>query len=506
MANLYSLIAASLQLRHDRVVLVSERGALTGGQLLDQTARYAATLRALGLASGERLVVQIDKSVENVILYLACLRAGAVYLPLNTAYQSNEVEYFLQDARPRLLITASARHGELATVAARQSVAAVLTLDADGSGTFLQQVHTQGTDHCASADSADHDLAVICYTSGTTGRSKGAMITHGNLISNAQSLVRLWNFNESDVLLHALPLYHIHGLFVALHCALMSGAKVLLQPRFDVAAVLDALPEATVMMGVPTYYIRLLADPRLDAVRARNVRLFVSGSAPLLAETFAAFEQRTGQRILERYGMTETGMISSNPLQGERRPGSVGLPLPSVEVSVLDEQGTALPGGSVGVVAVRGPNVCRGYWQMPDKTAAEFRSDGYFITGDLGYLDCDGYLQLVGRAKDLIISGGLNVYPKEIEAVLDALAPIEESAVFALPHPDLGETVAAAVVLQRAAAHREPAPLVEEILSTLRPHLAGFKLPRRVFIVDELPRNAMGKVQKAVLRERYGKT
>jgi malonyl-CoA/methylmalonyl-CoA synthetase len=260
------------------------------------------------------------------------------------------------------------------------------------------------------------------------------------------------------------------------------------------------------MMGVPTYYTRLLADPRLDAARVRNVRLFVSGSAPLLAETFAAFEQRTGQRILERYGMTETGMISSNPLQGERRPGSVGLPLPSVEVSVLDEQGAALPRGSVGEIAVRGPNVCRGYWQMPDKTAAEFRSDGYFITGDLGYLDSQGYLQLVGRAKDLIISGGLNVYPKEIETMLDALAPIEESAVFALPHPDLGETVAAAVVLQRAAAHREPAPLVEEILSTLRPRLAGFKLPRRVFIVDELPRNAMGKVQKAVLRERYGKT
>jgi malonyl-CoA/methylmalonyl-CoA synthetase len=504
MANLYSSIAASLQQCNTRTVLVSERCTLTGEQLIDQVARYAATLQTLGLRRGERLAVQVDKSIENVVLYLACLRSGAVYLPLNTAYQSSEVEYFLQDARPRLLVTSSARCGELAAVAERQCVDAVLTLDADGNGTLPQHVHAQNDDaHAAIADSADQDLAVICYTSGTTGRSKGAMITHGNLISNAQSLVQLWGFTAADVLLHALPLYHIHGLFVALHCALLSGAKLLLQPRFDATAVLRALPEATVLMGVPTYYTRLLADPQLDRSLVRRVRLFVSGSAPLLAETFAEFEQRTGQRILERYGMTETGMISSNPLHGERRPGTVGLPLPNVGVCVLDEHGATLPQGSVGVVAVRGPNVCRGYWQMPDKTAAEFRADGFFITGDLGLQDAEGYLHLVGRAKDLIISGGLNVYPKEIEEVLDALEPIEESAVFALPHPDLGETVAAAIVLKGAAAHRERAALVEEVLTAIRPRLAGFKLPRRIFLVEELPRNAMGKVQKAVLRERY---
>jgi malonyl-CoA/methylmalonyl-CoA synthetase len=504
MANLYSWIAHALQRRHDCAVLVSERSTLTGSQLLDQTARYATTLLALGVSSGERLAVHIDKSVPNVVLYLACLRVGATYLPLNSAYQASEVEYFLQDARPRVLITSAARYGELAAVAERQRVAKVLTLDADGSGTFLQEMPLHDAADDTIAECTDQDLAVICYTSGTTGRSKGAMITHGNLLSNAQSLVQLWGFSATDVLLHALPLYHIHGLFVALHCALGSGAKILLQPRFDAAAVLDALPEATVMMGVPTYYTRLLADPRLDAARVRQVRLFVSGSAPLSAETFAEFERRTGQRILERYGMTETGMISSNPLQGERRPGSVGLPLPSIEVSVLDEQGAALPQGSVGMVAVRGPNVCRGYWQLPDKTAAEFRADGFFITGDLGRLEHDGYLHLVGRAKDLIISGGLNVYPKEIEVLLDALAFVEESAVFALPHADLGETVAAAVVLKHAATDRAAASLAEEILGSLRPQLAGFKLPRRVFIVAELPRNAMGKVQKAVLRERFG--
>jgi len=503
MTNLYSLITAALAQRPTQTVLVSERCELTGRALDEQVARYAATLHTLGLASGERLAVQVEKSLENVVLYLACLRLGAVYLPLNTAYQSSEVDYFLQDAQPRLLVCTSARCEELAVLGRQRGVTAVLTLDADGTGTLAQRVSEHGTGHAPSVERAAADLAVICYTSGTTGRSKGAMITHGNLISNAQALIRLWGFTQSDVLLHALPLYHIHGLFVALHCALLSGAKVLLQPRFDAAAVLQALPAATVFMGVPTYYTRLLAEPALQASLTRNVRLFVSGSAPLLAETFTAFERRTGQRILERYGMTETGMISSNPLHAERRAGSVGPPLPGVEVSVLDEQGAALPQGSVGVVAVRGPNVCRGYWQMPDKTAADFRSDGYFITGDLGMVDGDGYLHLVGRAKDLIISGGLNVYPKEIEAVLDALELVQESAVFALPHPDLGESVAAALVLQPAAAGRDHAAISAEILATLRPHLAGFKLPRRLFFVTELPRNAMGKVQKALLRERY---
>jgi malonyl-CoA/methylmalonyl-CoA synthetase len=508
MPNLYSSIAASLQLRHTRCVLESEQQQLTGSQLDQAVARYAATLQALGLIRGERLAVQIDKSLTNIVLYLACLRVGAVYLPLNTAYQSNEVEYFLADARPCLLVTSSTRIAQLTPLAQRHSVTRVLTLDADGSGTLPQQVAA----HCgeqlvefSTVPCADQDLAVICYTSGTTGRSKGAMITHGNLISNAQALVQLWGFTDRDVLLHPLPLYHIHGLFVALHCALLSGAKVLLQRRFDADSVLRALPESTVLMGVPTYYTRLLAESQLQASVLGQMRLFVSGSAPLLAETFNEFERRTGQRILERYGMTETGMISSNPLHGERRVGSVGLALPEVDVCVLDEHGAALPRGDVGVVAVRGPNVCRGYWQQPDKTAAEFRADGFFITGDLGYVDAAGYLYLVGRAKDLIISGGLNVYPKEIEAALDALDAVEESAVFAIPHADLGESVAAAIVLETAAAQREHAQVTAEILSAVRSSLAGFKLPRQLFIVAELPRNAMGKVQKALLRERYGR-
>jgi malonyl-CoA/methylmalonyl-CoA synthetase len=507
MTNLYSHIEASLQAQHSRIVLVGEHAQLTGAQLERQVARYAASLRALGLASGERLAVQIDKSLENVALYLACLRLGAVYLPLNTAYQASEVEYFLRDASPRIFVAGSARAIELAGVARRSAVATFLTLDADGGGTLPQHVAAQ--QDAASTDvfpSSSDDLAVICYTSGTTGRSKGAMITHGNLLSNARQLVQLWGFSERDVLLHALPLYHIHGLFVALHCALLSGAQILLQPRFEAAAVLRALPQATVLMGVPTFYTRLLADPQLQAPLVSHIRLFISGSAPLTLETFHEFERRTGHRILERYGMTETGMISSNPLHGERRAGSVGLPLPGVEVRVLDEQGAPLPQGEIGVVAVRGPNVCLGYWQMPDKTAAEFGSNGFFITGDLGLLDPEGYLYLVGRAKDLIISGGLNVYPKEIEDVLDALSPVAESAVFALPHPDLGESVAAALVLKSSPAPLEVNQVQEQIIAAARQQLAGFKIPRRIFIVDELPRNAMGKVQKAVLRERYGKT
>jgi len=503
MANLYSLIAASLQAQPARIVLAGEHREFTGAQLDQQAGRYAAALRSLGLASGERMAVQVDKSADNVLLYLACLRLGAIYLPLNTAYQSSEVDYFLQDASPRILVATSARAGELATVAQRNSVATLLTLDANATGTLPELVATQ-RESVEAVARCDDDLAVICYTSGTTGRSKGAMISHGNLISNAQRLVQLWGFAASDVLLHALPLYHIHGLFVALHCALLSGAKVLLHARFDAPMVLRSLPEATVLMGVPTFYTRLLADPQLQAPLVRHMRVFISGSAPLLSETFNEFEQRTGHRILERYGMTETGMISSNPLLGERRAGSVGKPLPDVEVSVLDEHGAALPRGEVGVIAVRGPNVARGYWQMPDKTAADFRADGYFMTGDLGCMDADGYLHLVGRAKDLIISGGLNVYPKEIEAVLDALAPVEESAVFALPHSDLGETVAAAIVLKRSATRIAPEQMQDHIIAAVRQQLAGFKIPRRVFILDELPRNAMGKVQKAVLRERFG--
>lgn len=496
--NLYSRIRDSLRTHASKALLQTPEREVTGNALANEVGRWASALLELGVQPGERVAVQIEKSLDNVLLYLATLQVGAVYLPLNSAYQAQEVRYFLSDASPRVFVCVPARLQELEPVAAACGVRQVATLGAAGGGSLPERIACCAETHVVESRASD-DLASICYTSGTTGRSKGAMITHGNLLSNGDSLVQLWGFTSRDVLLHALPLYHIHGLFVALHCALLSGAKILLQAKFDAPAALRALQQqATVMMGVPTFYTRLLAEAALDRAAVRNVRLFVSGSAPLLAETFAAFEQRTGQRILERYGMTETQMIASNPLEGERRPGTVGVPLAGVSVRVADEHGKALPHGEIGVVEVKGPNVCKGYWQMPEKTAAEIRPDGYFITGDLGQLETDGYLRLVGRAKDLIISGGLNVYPKEIEEAIDALDGVIESAVFAVPHPDLGEAVAAAVTLRPGATLT-----AEDITGTLRTQLAAFKTPKRVFIVDELPRNAMSKVQKNVLREKY---
>ena len=491
MTNLYSTIQATLQ-RYANKPLVEYAGVAVSATDLDKrVARFANALLSLGVAANDRLAAQVDKSLDNIALYLACLRVGAIYLPLNTAYTAHEVDYFLHDARPVVFIATPECTSEL-QVAAGRANARVLTLGTDGDGSLAQLAADQADTAPVVERSAD-DLAVICYTSGTTGRSKGAMITHGNLLSNAQALVQLWGFTRDDVLLHALPLYHIHGLFVALHCALLSGASILLHAKFDVNAVLNALPRTTVMMGVPTFYTRLLADARLNRDVVRNLRLFVSGSAPLLADTFEEFEARTGHRILERYGMTETGMIASNPLQGERRPGTVGLPLPGVSVRIAGEK------DGVGVVEVKGPNVFKGYWNMPEKTRAEFR-DGYFITGDLGTIESDGYLRLVGRAKDLIISGGLNVYPKEIEEAIDALDGVVESAVFAIPHADFGEAVAAAVTLSPKSSQSEAT-----IITALRRQLAAFKTPKRVFILDELPRNAMGKVQKNLLRERFGK-
>jgi malonyl-CoA/methylmalonyl-CoA synthetase len=477
--------------RHGQIVIDTGALTVTGTELDAWVGRYANALLSLGVVPGDRIAAQVEKSVENVVLYLACLRAGAVYLPLNSAYRAAEVAYFIKDATPRLFIAAPERQCELHPTATDAGVAATLTLGTRGDGIFPDLANSQ-SDVSPVIDRSDNDLAVICYTSGTTGRSKGAMITHGNLLSNAQSLVRLWGFKSDDVLLHALPLYHIHGLFVALHCALLGGAKILLQASFNARAALDALRDATVMMGVPTFYTRLLGEPALNRESVRNVRLFISGSAPLLTDTFDTFEHRTGHRILERYGMTETGMIASNPLDGERRPGTVGLPLPGVQVRIADPQ------DGVGIVEVKGPNVFKGYWNMPDKTKAEFRDDGFFITGDMGLSDEDGYLHLVGRAKDLIISGGLNVYPKEIEDAIDALDGVIESAVFAIPHPDFGEAVAAAVTLQSGSTLTP-----DTIIAALRTQLAAFKTPKRVYVLEELPRNAMSKVQKAVLREQY---
>jgi len=497
MANLYALIQSSLHARDAAVVIDSDERHIGARQLDAHVGRYANALRTLGLKPGDRIAVQVDKSFENVVLYLAALRIGAVYLPLNTAYRPAEIQYFLGDASPGVFVADPARESELRNVANAAGVGSTMTLGTHGDGTLVELAAAQESD-AFTEPRGDDDLAVICYTSGTTGRSKGAMITHGNLISNARSLIAAWEFTDSDVLLHALPLYHIHGLFVALHCALLSGARILLEPRFDARSALQSLKHATVMMGVPTFYTRLLAERSLDREAVKQVRLFISGSAPLLAETFAAFEQTTGQRILERYGMTETGMIASNPLHGERRAGTVGLPLPDVSVRITDESGAELPATTVGMVEVRGPNVFKGYWNMPEKTAADMRSDGYFITGDLGLREADGYLRLIGRAKDLIISGGLNVYPKEIEDAIDALDGVVESAVFAIPHPDFGEAVAAAVTLQ-ASMILSPA----DIIAALRTQLAAFKTPKRVYVLEELPRNAMGKVQKAKLRETY---
>jgi malonyl-CoA/methylmalonyl-CoA synthetase len=499
MSNLYAHIRRSLRTRADKTLIDTAHRSMTGAQIEQDVARYAACMLSLGVRPGDRVAAQVEKSYENIVLYLACLQAGAVYLPLNSAYQALEVKYFLGDAGPRVFVCVPQRESELQRVALDCGVAHVLTLGTQADGSLPTRAAQIESSH-ELVERGDADLAVICYTSGTTGRSKGAMITHGNLISNAQTLVQLWGFASNDVLLHALPLYHIHGLFVALHCALLSGTRILLQARFDARVALGALKEATVMMGVPTFYTRLLAEPALNEATVRNVRLFVSGSAPLLAETFTEFEQRTGQRILERYGMTETQMIASNPLHGERRAGTVGLPLPGVNVRIANEHGTSLPRGQIGIVEVQGPNVCKGYWNMPEKTAAEIRPDGYFITGDLGQLEPDGYLRLVGRAKDLIISGGLNVYPKEIEEAIDALDGVVESAVFAIPHPDFGEAVAAAVTLKPGATLTP-----DTIIATLRTQLAAFKTPKRVYVLDELPRNAMSKVQKNVLRERYGR-
>jgi malonyl-CoA/methylmalonyl-CoA synthetase len=497
MSNLYSHFHTSLTTHGQKPLFIVEGASFTGAQVESSVQQFAAALISLGLQPGDRLAVQVEKSLDNVFVYLACLRVGAVYLPLNTAYRAAEVGYFLQDAKPKVFVAALENAVELQRVAKAAGVESFLTLGTRRDGTLAVLAAAQ-TGNAAIAVRATDDLAVICYTSGTTGRSKGAMITHGNLHSNARTLVELWGFTSEDTLLHALPLYHIHGLFVALHCALLSGTTTLLHAKFDAKAALAALSNATVMMGVPTFYTRLLAEPALNATSVRNVRLFVSGSAPLLTDTFNSFEQRTGQRILERYGMTETGMIASNPVHGERRAGTVGVPLPQVEVRIADDQGASLAAGTVGSVEVRGPNVFKGYWQQPEKTKADIRADGFFITGDVGVLATDGYLSLVGRAKDLIISGGLNVYPKEIEDAIDALEGVVESAVFAIPHPDFGEAVAAAVTLTS-----DSKQTPETIIAALRPILAGFKTPKRVYVVAELPRNAMSKVQKAVLRERY---
>jgi malonyl-CoA/methylmalonyl-CoA synthetase len=470
------------------------------GDLQQASARFANTLVDLGVQSGDRVAVQVEKSAESIFLYLAALRVGAVFLPLNTAYTLHELEYFLGDAEPRVVVCDPARLAALQPVATRLGVASVQTLGIDGnSGTLVDLAGRQSGDFKDVPRSAG-DLAAILYTSGTTGRSKGAMITHDNLWSNAEVLRTAWRYRPADVLLHALPIFHVHGLFVAINLTLAAGAALVLLPRFEPDPVFRWLPRCNVLMGVPTYYVRLLQDARLTRDAVAHMRLFVSGSAPLLADTHREWRARTGHAILERYGMTETGMNASNPYDGERVPGTVGPPLPGVELRVVDlASGAPLPPDTVGMLEVRGRNVFAGYWRMPDKTQAEFRADGYFTTGDLGKIDARGYVHIVGRGKDLIITGGYNVYPKEVEAEIDALPGVVESAVIGLPHRDFGEAVTAvAVVTPREAPWNE-----SEVLATLKTRLAGYKCPKRVLFVTDLPRNTMGKVQKNLLREQY---
>jgi malonyl-CoA/methylmalonyl-CoA synthetase len=496
--NLYAIFQSRFPQNRDEPLLHLPQGGIVSYAAADEgSASYAALLAGLGLRPGDRVAVQVEKSPEALLLYLACLRAGLVYLPLNSAYQEGEVSYFLENAEPGAVVAQPRSMPWLQPLAARLGIRNVFSLDEHGEGTLREAARAAPT-RFETVERSGEDLAAILYTSGTTGRSKGAMLSHRNLASNADVLHRSWGFRPGDVLVHMLPLFHVHGLFVACHCVLMNGTSMRFHAKFDAKRAIEEFSRSTVFMGVPTLYTRLLAEPALTPESCAKMRLFTSGSAPLLAETHVQFERRTGHRILERYGMTETGMLTSNPLEGDRRAGSVGPALPGVTVRVVDDEAHACAPGAIGHVQVKGPNVFSGYWRMPEKTAEEFTADGFFRTGDVGSLSADGYLTIVGRSKDLIISGGYNVYPKEIELALDELPGVQESAVVGVPHADFGEAVIG-VVVPRAGAR----PAERELIDALRTRLANFKVPKRVYIVDELPRNAMGKVQKNVLRDRY---
>ena len=498
MANhLFDAIRNSIPGR-DAVLIEAEGGQIwTYGDMLDCSARIANALVKLGVTPGNRVAVQVEKSPEALMLYLACVRAGAVYLPLNTAYTLAELDYFVGDATPKLVVVAPQAAEWLAPVADRVG-AGLETLGTRADGSLLALAQEEPA-HFIEVDRQPGDLAAILYTSGTTGRSKGAMLTHDNLLSNAAALREHWRFDSGDRLIHALPIFHTHGLFFATTVTLLAGSSIFLLAKFDVEQIFALMPRATVMMGVPTFYTRLLRDERLAKANTGHIRLFISGSAPLLAETHNSFQERTGQAILERYGMSETNMITSNPYDGARVPGSVGYALPGVCVRIVDPAtGAAVAAGEPGMIEVKGPNVFTGYWNMPEKTREEFRPDGYFITGDIGIMEEDGRVTIVGRGKDLIISGGYNIYPKEIENEIDAIAGVVESAVIGIPHPDFGEGVTA-VVVKHANADLDSA----SITGSLEGRLARFKQPKSVIFVDDLPRNAMGKVQKNVLRDQY---
>lgn len=504
-ANLYALFRSRFPADLDDCWLETEDGLYYSWRDLERgTAKIANLLASLDLAPGSRIAAQVEKSPEALMLYLATVRAGYVYLPLNTAYRASEVEYFIGNATPAVVVCSPKNFGWITQIAFRAGTRHVFTLDEPhqgrNSGTLLSRA-VHHADQFETAHREPDDLAAILYTSGTTGRSKGAMLTHDNLASNIRVLQQAWHWQHGDVLLHALPLFHIHGLFVAAHGALMNGSKTIFLSKFDSSSVLRQLPRATVFMGVPTYYVRLLADPALTREVCKNVRLFVSGSAPLLTETFETFIERTGHTLLERYGMSETAMLTSNPYSGSRKAGTVGPALPGVSVRVVNQEGKVCATNEIGDIQVKGPNIFKGYWQMPEKTAEEFTDDGYFKTGDVGRFDADGYLSIVGRSKDLIISGGYNVYPKEIETVIDDMPGVLESAVVGVPHPDFGEAVVAAVVVRDGASLSEAA-----LIDTLKTQIANYKVPKRIYFVAELPRNTMGKVQKNILREQLSQS
>jgi len=503
--NLYAALRAAFPDDLDSTAVETDHGLHYSWRDLDRaSAMLANLLGSLQLPAGARVAVQVDKSVEALLLYLATLRAGLVFLPLNTAYQSAEIQYFIGNAEPAVVVCTGKNFGWVSKIAFQAGTRHVFTLNDDRTGSLLTRAA-----HCADQQAvvprAADDLAAILYTSGTTGRSKGAMLTHGNLLSNAQVLKTSWGWRSAaeggDVLIHALPIFHVHGLFVAIHAALLNGSKMIWLAKFDPRQVLAAMPRATVFMGVPTLYVRLLAEPGLTPEVARGMRLFNAGSAPLLIETFTEWQRRTGHTILERYGMSETVMLTSNPYrasEGERRGGTVGRPLPGVRLRVVGEQGQLAPVGETGGIEVAGPNVFKGYWRMPEKTAEEFTADGFFKTGDVGRIDADGYVTIVGRSKDLIISGGYNVYPAEIEGYINEFAGVAESAVIGVPHADFGEVGLALVIAKPGAA---PDPVA--ILASLKARLANFKVPKQCLLVPELPRNAMGKVQKNLLRQQY---
>ncbi len=485
----------------DAVFLQLPKGAtLSYRNFLELAAQFAGQFTKFGLQPGDRVAVQVEKSPQALAVYAACTQAGLIFLPLNTAYTADEVAYFVENSGAGILLCDDRKKDVLNPIANRCD-ARLETLNADGSGSFTHQAASQPTTYPTVSRDLD-DLAAFLYTSGTTGRSKGAMLSQGNLLSNAQTLKDEWRFSSDDVLLHALPIFHTHGLFVASNVTLLAGGQIIFLPKFDLDQMIADMPRATAMMGVPTFYTRLLGDARFSKDLAAHMRLFVSGSAPLLAETHVQFEHRTGHRILERYGMTETNMNTSNPYDGERRAGTVGLPLPGVELKITDSQtGEPLQQGEIGEIEVRGPNVFQGYWQMPEKTAEELRPDGFFITGDLGQIDADGYVSIVGRNKDLIISGGYNIYPKEIELLLDEQPGVLESAVIGVPHGDFGESVVGVLV-----AKPDHDLDLEQIAASIGTSLARFKQPQKLMVLPELPRNTMGKVQKKALRETFATT